>query len=79
MNGEGQAKVDHSKKAILHAQHIANFLVDEARLSSNAFEWTNDEQEMLLSNYDIRSVTLKNPHYGPEVLDFYRTELYLFE
>jgi len=43
MNGEGQAKVDHSKKAIMHAQHIANFLVDEARLSGNSFEWTNDE------------------------------------
>jgi hypothetical protein len=53
--------------------------VDEARLSSNAFKWTNDEQEMLISNFDIHSVTLANPHFGPEVLDFYRTELYLFE
>lgn len=35
--------VDHSKFSIEHAQHIANFIVDEARLSSNFFEWTNDE------------------------------------
>ena len=30
-------KIDHSKIAIDHAQHLANFLVDEARLSSNLF------------------------------------------
>ena len=45
--------VDHSKFAIEHAQHIANFIVDEARLSQNQFEWTNVEQQSLLNNYDV--------------------------
>lgn len=34
-DGEGQAKIDHSKHAIQHAQFIANLMVDEARLSPN--------------------------------------------
>lgn len=33
----GQGKVDHSKFSIDHAQHVANYIVDEARLSSNYF------------------------------------------
>lgn len=52
-----------------HAQHVANLIVDEARLSSNIFEWTNDEQKALISNYDAKSVSL--PGLGP-------AELYLF-
>jgi hypothetical protein len=48
--GQGQAKVDHSKFAVEHAQHIANFLVDEARLSGNMYNWTNDEMERLITN-----------------------------
>ena len=55
MNGEGQAKV-------AHAQHVANLLVDEARLSSNQMKWTNDETEKLIDNYQIRSVSLPSPH-----------------
>jgi hypothetical protein len=35
--------VDHSKYAVEHAQHIANLIVDEARLSGNFYEWTNEE------------------------------------
>ena len=50
--------VDHSKIAIEHAQHIANLIVDEARLSSNMFEWTNDEKAMLLNNFAVKSVNL---------------------
>lgn len=50
--------VDHSRFAVEHAQHVANLIVDEARLSTNIFEWTNDEQKALLSNYDVKSVSL---------------------
>ena len=35
--------VDHSKYAVEHAQHIANLIVDEARLGGNFYEWTNEE------------------------------------
>jgi hypothetical protein len=48
MTGSGQSKVDHSKFSVEHAQHISNFLVDEARLSGNMYKITNTEQERLL-------------------------------
>ena len=50
MNGEGEGKVDHSKLSIEHAMHVANLIVDEARLSSNRFAVTNDETKKLISN-----------------------------
>lgn len=50
--------VSHSKYAVEHAQHIANLIVDEARLSGNFYEWTNEEQKALIGNYDAKSVTL---------------------
>ena len=50
--------VDHSKFAVSHAQHVANLIVDEARLSGNFYEWTNEEQKALLSNTDATSVSL---------------------
>ena len=56
-----------------HAQHVSNFLVDEARLSGNMYAWTNSEAEKVVSNMDVQSVSLPG-----EGLDFYRTELYLF-
>ena len=80
LGGSGQSNVDHSKFSVEHAQHVANFLVDEARLSGNFYEWTNTEQERLISNYDSRSLSLRAPASGQgENLDFYRTELYLFQ
>lgn len=81
MNGEGQAKVDHSKLSIEHAQHVANLIVDEARLSSNRFMYTNEESRRLISNMVPESLTLPTPIAYPgekEYGDFYRTELYLF-
>ena len=62
-----------------HAQHIANLVVDEARLCGNIFEWTNEEQSSLISNYDVFSVSLPVPA-GDQIdeLQFYRTEMYLF-
>ena len=77
--GKGQALVDHSKGAVEHAAHVANFLVDEARLSGNMYAWTNDEQSRLITHLDVASVSLPSCHAGGESLfDFYRTELYLF-
>jgi len=81
VDGEGHELVDHSRASIEHAQHIANLIVDEARLSSNRYEYTNDETDKLVSNYDMKFVTLPSPHtftaekqYSSE----YRTEIYLF-
>ena len=59
--------------------------MDEARLSPNRFEYTNDETAKLLNNYDQKMVRLPSPHdyvnqnyekkgYSRQ----YRTEVYLF-
>jgi|SanBayMetagenome_1026888.scaffolds.fasta_scaffold28237_1 hypothetical protein len=80
-DGEGQAQVDHSKPAIEYSRHMANLIVDEARLSPNFFEYTNDETAALISNYDSVSVRLQTPHVysmEKELHDFYRTEMYFF-
>ena len=81
LSGEGHARIDHSRAAIEHAQHVANLIVDEARLSSNRFSYTNDETAKLISNYDMQSVVLPSPHdftLGKLYDDSYRTEVYLF-
>lgn len=81
---EEHSRVDHSKYAVEHAQHVANLIVDEARLSANAYEWTNDEQAALLThNNDAVSVSLPTPAFSDNqdsysLNDFYRTEMYLF-
>jgi len=70
------AGVDHSRVAVQHAQHVANLFVDEARLSGNHFDWTNDEQDALLQNSEVWSVSL--PGVGSDALQFSRSEMYLF-
>ena len=73
--------MDHSRASVEHAQHIANLIVDEARLSNNKYEYTNDETAKLISNYDMKMVTLPSPHnftYEKEYSADYRTEIYLF-
>ena len=73
--------MDHSRASIEHAQHIANLLVDEARLSGNRYEYTNDETSKLLTNHDVQLVSLPTPHAFTENKDYsaeYRTEIYLF-
>ncbi len=73
--------MDHSRKSIEHAQHVANMIVDEARLSPNRYSYTNDETERLVTNYDIELVTLPSPHAFSEDKNHhqdYRTEMYLF-
>ena len=81
--GEAHENLDHSRAAIEHAQHIGNVIVDEARLSSNRFEYTNDETDKLLhTSHDVHMVTLPLPHdyydTNKEYSSEYRTELYLF-
>ena len=79
--GEGHELVDHSRKSIEHAQHIANMIVDEARLSPNRFYYTNDETARLITNYDIEMVSLPTPHAFSDEKSYhghYRTEMYLF-
>jgi len=79
--GEGHENVDHSRASVEHAQHIANLLVDEARLSPNRFEYTNDETAKLVSNYDMKVVSLPSPHNftaSKAYSSLYRTEMYLF-
>jgi len=79
--GEGHEHLDHSRASVEHAQHIANLIVDEARLSSNKYAYTNDETAKLISNYDMQMVTLPSPHNftsDKEYSNDYRTEIYLF-
>ena len=79
--GEGHQRIDHSRMAVEHAQHIANLIVDEARLSPNRFEFTTQESAKLLTNHDIRMVTMPTPHdftHDKSLSREYRTEIYLF-
>jgi hypothetical protein len=81
-DGEGQAKVDHSKPAVAYAQHMANLIVDEARLSPNYFEYTNDETAALITNQDSVLIKLPMPHALKEekdLHDFIRSEMYFFK
>jgi hypothetical protein len=68
--------VDHSSISIDHAQHVANLLVDEARLSGNKYNWTNDEMARLVTNWDVQRLSLvpDNECSSTERL----MELYLF-
>ena len=47
-----QSKIDHSREAVLEAQRIANFFIDEARLSGNKFHNRKEEEKALIGNYD---------------------------
>jgi hypothetical protein len=75
-NSDQHVGVDHSRVAVSHAQHVANLFVDEARLSANHFDWTNDEQDALLQHHDVWSVSL--PGISSDDLQFSRSEMYLF-
>ena len=51
-NAEGLGpNVPHTSNAILLAQHMANFFVNEARKNSNKFESKEEEQNHLFYNY----------------------------
>lgn len=60
---------------------MGNLLVDEARLSENRYQVTNDETEALLMNHDLHVVTVPAMHahsVHKHNSHDYRTELYLF-
>ena len=44
--------VDHSREAISHAQKLVNLFVDEARMSSNEFDFIIDEVNAINSIYN---------------------------
>lgn len=68
-------KIDHSRSAIRHAQKIANFLVDEARLSPNFFTYRDDESKRLIHNFDTYLIERKVEH--SDILE--KHEFYLFK
>ena len=67
-------KVDHSRYSLKHSQKLANFFVDEARISPNSFKSKQKEKSALIENFDS------------EIVDFIgddgqvrKTEVYIFE
>lgn len=46
------SSIDHGRSAVLEAQRIANFFVDEARLSGHSFTTRQLERLALIDNYD---------------------------
>ena len=74
-----ETNVDQSRESIEHAQHVANFIVDEARLSGNTYEWTNKETASILSR-NQKAEMVKLPKNKKDSSDsFFYTELYLFQ
>ena len=49
-------RLDTSPLSVRHAQRLANFFVDEARLSGNFFQFRDDESKQLISNFDTQLV-----------------------
>ena len=47
-----EEKVDHGRKAVAEAQRIANFFVDEARLSGHKYRNRKEEAAALIDNFD---------------------------
>lgn len=69
---------DHSREAISHAQKIANLFVDEARLSSNEYDFVIEEVEALQLITDNDAYFVKLPL--AESLEFRErhSEVYFF-
>lgn len=68
---------DHSRNAIIHAQKIANLFVDEARLSSNEFQYVAEEVAAInqMQENDAHRVEIPIVQSKRQTI---RTELYLF-
>ena len=49
-------EIDHSSAARTHAQLIGNFIVDEAKMSSNKYPEKSDLLKELVSNLDIKTL-----------------------
>lgn len=70
---EETTEIDHSFQARQHAQHIANFIVDEARLNDNRFNDKGEEFKSLIANR-ADSALIEDKE-----LPFIRLEVYLFK
>lgn len=72
-----QSNIDTSRHSVLEAQRIGNLFVDEARLNANKFRKSQEEKNLLISNFDFamtdRDFTDDNSDETQIV------ELYLFE
>ena len=51
-----QPLIDHSRAAVREARRIANFFVDEARLSGAKFTNVKDEQASLIQAFDTEII-----------------------
>ena len=67
-------KVDHSRYSLKHAQKLANFFVDEARLSPNSFIQKEMEKKALIQNFDSQIVEFLSDDGQVR-----KTEVYIFE
>ena len=76
----GKDLVDHSRKAIQHAQKLINFFVDEARLSDNKYFYIANEMNAVnvLAEADTHLIEIplfeKDKHNHQTI----RTEIYVF-
>lgn len=71
-----QTNIDYSREVIREAQRLANFFVDEARLSGSYFIKSQTESSSLISNFDsfITQRWLKK-----DSGEFEQVEIHLFE
>lgn len=72
-----QDNIDHGRRAVLEAQRIANFFVDEARLSGHKFNNAKTEAAALIENYDTMIVEKDVQWIDPTEDKI--MELYLFQ
>jgi len=57
-------EIEHTMETRRHAQHVANFFVDEARRNRNKFESFEAEEALILeNNFEISAVEVKT---GPK-------------
>lgn len=66
--------IDFSVVSIQHAQLLANFFVDEARLSPHRFNYAPDLSEGLINKFDSQIIEVKGEDGSTLVKD-----MYLFE
>jgi hypothetical protein len=78
MESSARDKVDHSRESVMHAQKLANFFVDEARLSGNEFKYVKEEHTYLDMIYNNDLFKFEVPLIQSDDENTIRTQLYLF-
>ena len=61
---------------MIESQRIANFFIDETRLSASFFAKTKDEEKILMSNFDS-FITRRDLQSDDN--DYIEDEIYLFQ